>query len=131
MVAQPNAIRFQWTPLPVIDRLFIRAFARSRQLSGAVRDSSPFNNNPSARVQRLGAITIMKLFDRLIVHTEQAQRRLLEYGVDPARLALIPHGVLGQARPKRRSLPRRSSKNAGRSPCCSSASSNPIRERIS
>lgn len=97
---KPDAIHFQWTPLPVIDRLFIRAFARIAPVVLTVHDSSPFNNNPSARLQRLGAITIMKLFDRLIVHTEQAQRRLLEYGVDPACLTLIPHGVLGQAAPQ-------------------------------
>ncbi len=97
---KPDAIHFQWAPLPVIDRLFIRAFARIAPVVLTVHDSSPFNNNPSARLQRVGAIAIMKLFDRLIVHTEQAKRRLLEYGVEPARLALIPHGVLGEAAPK-------------------------------
>ena len=98
---KPDVIHFQWTPLPVIDRLFIPAFRRIAPVVLTVHDSSPFNNNPSSRVQQLGAITIMKMFDRLIVHTEKARAALIDHGMEERKLALIPHGVLAttQAKP--------------------------------
>lgn len=92
---KPDVIHFQWAPLPPVDRLFVRLFRRSWPLVLTVHDSNPFNNNPSARLQRMGAIEIMHGFDRLIVHTEQARKRLLSYGIDETRIAQIAHGCLG------------------------------------
>lgn len=94
--AKPDVIHFQWAPLPVMDRHFINMFKKIAPVILTVHDSSPFNNNPSARLQRIGSITIMERFDRLIVHTKQAQERLAQYGLDPARIARIPHGALGE-----------------------------------
>ncbi len=45
-------------------------------------------------IQNLGAISALGCFDRVIVHTEQARRRLVEYGVAPDRIARIAHGFL-------------------------------------
>jgi len=91
---RPDVIHFQWAPLPVIDRYFIPAFRRIAPVILTVHDSTPFNNNPRSRLQRVGSIEIFKQFDRLIVHTEQAKGRLIAYGLPEARIARIPHGLL-------------------------------------
>lgn len=91
---QPDIIHFQWTPLPVIDRLFIPYFRRIAPVILTVHDSTPFNANPRAPIQSWGAMAILKTFDRLIVHTVQAQQRLAAYGISENRIGLIPHGLL-------------------------------------
>lgn len=92
---KPDVIHFQWAPLPVVDRLFLKALKKIAPVVLTVHDSSPFNNNPSAKLQALGAFTIWSEFDRLIVHTERAEAALTKHHLDPARIARIPHGVLG------------------------------------
>lgn len=92
---KPDVIHFQWAPLPVVDLLFLPFLRRIAPLVLTVHDSSPFNNNPSARLQRIGAFRIMRVFDRLIVHTEKARDAIISHGVDPARIMRIAHGVLG------------------------------------
>jgi glycosyltransferase involved in cell wall biosynthesis len=63
-----------------------------------VHDSAPFNDAPGSSIQRLGATTILRAFDRLIVHTDRARQRLLHYGVEPDRIAQIAHGLLYEGR---------------------------------
>ena len=91
---RPDVIHFQSAALPAADRIFIPAFRRIAPTILTVHDSAPFNNNPSSFVQRIGAISIMKSFDRLIVHTNRARQRLISYGLPPAKVAIIPHGIL-------------------------------------
>jgi len=93
-INKPDVIHFQWTPLAVIDQFFIPAFKKIAPTLLTVHDSSPFNNNPSAKLQRLGAIKIMGIFDHLIVHTEKARLALLGYGIKESSIARIPHGIL-------------------------------------
>jgi glycosyltransferase involved in cell wall biosynthesis len=90
----PDIIHFQWTPLAVVDSRFIPACRRIAPTLLTVHDSAPFNDNPRSRIQRLDATTIMRQFDGLIVHTEAARLRLLNYGVSAARINVIPHGLL-------------------------------------
>src|SRR5262249_10198781 len=45
-------------------------------------------------VQRIGVISIMKSFDRLIVHTNRARQRLISRGLPSAKVVIIPHGML-------------------------------------
>ncbi|MGJ7522949.1 glycosyltransferase family 4 protein [Variovorax sp. LT1P1] len=93
---KPDVIHFQWTPLPVIDRLFIPALRRIAPVVLTVHDSSPFNNSPSSRLQGMRSIEIMKSFDCLIVHTEKARAALGVHGVDPKNVVRIEHGLLGK-----------------------------------
>jgi len=97
---KPDVIHFQWTPLAVIDQFFIPAFRKIAPTVLTVHDSSPFNNNPSAALQRVGAIKIMGAFDHLIVHTEKAQKALHGYGLPPGKISRIPHGILDTEVPK-------------------------------
>ncbi|HVJ55906.1 MAG TPA: glycosyltransferase family 4 protein [Aliidongia sp.] len=91
---RPDIIHFQWAPLPVVDRRFLPALRRLAPLVLTVHDSTPFNGNPSARLQAIGALTIMNEFDALIVHTDQAMRRLGAAGIGGDRLVRVPHGPL-------------------------------------
>lgn len=88
---KPDIIHFQWAPLPVVDKFFISAFRRIAPTILTVHDSMPFNANPRSKLQQLSALTIMRYFDHLIVHTEQAKKRLSTYGLSSSRIA---HGPL-------------------------------------
>lgn len=91
---KPDVIHFQWTPLAVIDQFFIPLFRKIAPTVLTVHDSSPFNNNPSARLQRVGAIKIMGIFDHLIVHTAKARNALSGYGLQEQKITQVPHGIL-------------------------------------
>ena len=91
---QPDVIHFQWLPLPIIDRAFIGALQDIAPLVLTAHDSRPFNTSPSSIIQKLGATSALGCFDRVVVHTEEARRRLVEYGVAPDRIARIAHGFL-------------------------------------
>jgi glycosyltransferase involved in cell wall biosynthesis len=91
---QPDVIHFQWLPLPIIDRTFIGALQNIASLVLTAHDSRPYNASPSSMIQNLGAISALGCFDRVIVHTEQARRRLMEYGIAPDRIVRIAHGFL-------------------------------------
>jgi len=96
---RPDIIHFQWLPLPVVDRAFLGRLARIAPLVVTCHDSQPFNANPGAAVQRLGATAVLARFDRVIIHTEQARPRLAAYGVDAARVQRIAHGFLDDSAP--------------------------------
>jgi len=98
---QPDVIHFQWLPLPIIDRSFIRSLRAIAPLVLTAHDSRPFNASPSSTIQNLGAIAALRQFDSVVVHTEQARRRLVEYGVEADRIARIPHGFLHDDQPLR------------------------------
>ena len=91
---RPDVIHFQWIPLAVVDMRFIPLFRRIAPIVLTVHDSIPFNDNPSARLQCLGAVAIMKQFDQLIVHTAAAHARLENYGIAGEKINIIPHGLL-------------------------------------
>ena len=91
---QPDVIHFQWAPLPVIDRFFLPAIRSIAPAILTVHDSAPFNDNPRSILQRIGAISIMGSFDRLIVHTDRARQRLIDYGLPAGKITIIPHGVM-------------------------------------
>ena len=93
--ARPDVIHFQWLPLPAIDNRFLPALRRLAPLVLTVHDTQPFNGSPTARLQGLGTRQSFAAFDRLIVHTAQGAARLHAQGVPPARLAVLPHGLLG------------------------------------
>jgi glycosyltransferase involved in cell wall biosynthesis len=96
---RPDVIHFQWLPLPVVDRAFLTRLGRIAPLVITCHDSQPFNANPGAAVQRLGATSVLARFDRVIIHTEQARPRLAAYGVESGRIRRIAHGFLDETAP--------------------------------
>jgi glycosyltransferase involved in cell wall biosynthesis len=89
----PDVIHFQWSPLPVVDRLFLGDLRRLAPVVLTAHDSRPFNG-AAWRLQKWGATSILTEFDGVIVHTEEARERLRSYGVSSSRLTRIPHGSL-------------------------------------
>ncbi|MCK1423143.1 glycosyltransferase [Bradyrhizobium sp. 180] len=90
----PDVIHFQWAPLAIVDSQFIPMFRRVAPTVLTVHDSNPFNNNPSSRIQRIGAFSILHCFDHLIVHTTVARDRLLRVGIPDEKISVIAHGLL-------------------------------------
>jgi glycosyltransferase involved in cell wall biosynthesis len=95
----PDVIHFQWLPLPLVDKRFLKALRNIAPLVITAHDSQPFNANPGAALQAVGATSILGAFDRVIVHTSQAQERLLTYGVQPDRIRRVAHGFLNDDQP--------------------------------
>ncbi len=93
---RPDIIHFQWLPLPVVDRRYLKRLRRIAPLVLTVHDTNPFNGNPTGRLQRIGAHAAFGDFDRLIVHTEQGRSRLLAHGEGADRVMVMPHGLLGR-----------------------------------
>ena len=91
---RPDVIHFQWTPLPLVDRMYLPVLRRIAKLVLTVHDSAPFNGAPRSALQMAGAIKILSDFDRLIVHTQAAAERLSNYGLSPERIRRIAHGPL-------------------------------------
>ncbi len=94
---RPDIIHFQWLPLPVVDRRFLKRLRVIAPLVLTVHDTNPFNGNPTGGLQRVGAHAAFADFDRLIVHTEQGRSRLLAHGEGTDRVTVMPHGLLGRA----------------------------------
>jgi glycosyltransferase involved in cell wall biosynthesis len=96
--SRPDVIHFQWSPLPAIDRLFLRELRGLAPVVLTAHDSRPFNG-AAWRLQKWGATSIWKEFDGLIVHTEEARERLVACGVPPSCVVRIPHGLLHDVAP--------------------------------
>ena len=96
----PDVIHFQWAPLAVVDSRFIPRFRKIAPTVMTVHDSNPFNNNPSSRIQRIGALRILHCFDHLIVHTAVARDRLLRVGIPDEKISIIAHGLLTEHIPQ-------------------------------
>jgi glycosyltransferase involved in cell wall biosynthesis len=96
---RPDIIHFQWLPLPAVDNAFLPAFARIAPVILTVHDTRPFNDNPGSALQKLGAMRVLRRFDRLIVHTDQGRERLREHVDDAARIARVDHGLLHESGP--------------------------------
>jgi glycosyltransferase involved in cell wall biosynthesis len=95
----PDIIHFQWLPLPFVDRHFLEGLHRIAPLVLTVHDTNPFNGAPSSGLQGVGMARLFGAFERLIVHTTRGRERLIEQGVDPSRVAVLPHGLLGDNTP--------------------------------
>ncbi|MGB8841018.1 MAG: glycosyltransferase family 4 protein [Aliidongia sp.] len=96
---RPDIIHFQWLPLPIVDRAFLARLRRIAPLVVTAHDSEPFNGNAGAALQHYGAIESLGRFDRIIIHTEQARRRLIGHRLAPAKLSKIAHGFLDHDEP--------------------------------
>jgi glycosyltransferase involved in cell wall biosynthesis len=91
----PDVIHFQWLPLPFVDRRFLAGLRRIAPLVLTVHDTNPFNGAPSSGLQGVGMAKLFGAFERLVVHTARGRERLIDQHVDPSRISVLPHGLLG------------------------------------
>jgi glycosyltransferase involved in cell wall biosynthesis len=95
----PDVVHFQWLPLPVVDRFYLRALARVAPLVFTVHDTTPFHGASTSRLQLLGAESVYDAFERLIVHTRTSRDELVARGVPASDVSVIPHGILEYPQP--------------------------------
>jgi glycosyltransferase involved in cell wall biosynthesis len=91
---RPDVIHFQWCPLPAVDGRFLPLFRRIAPIVLTVHDTMPFNGAPGSSLQTLGALSLLRGFDHLIVHTDQGLERVSAHVGNARRIARIPHGLL-------------------------------------
>lgn len=91
---RPAVVHFQWAVLPTLDILAMALIRRRCPVVMTVHDTVPFNGQRLSLLQNLAFDVPIRFSDRVIVHTEAGRRRLLERGVPPAKVAVIPHGPL-------------------------------------
>lgn len=81
-----DVVHHQWIPVPWLDVALLPR--RPRLLT--VHNAAP----RSSRLGRDRAVAaVIERMDALVVHSEHGRGRLLERGVDPARVHVIPHGA--------------------------------------
>jgi glycosyltransferase involved in cell wall biosynthesis len=99
-------VHFQWSPLPAIDCWIISLLRRHLPVVLTLHDSNPYQGGASW-LMRQGYANLLPLFDAIIVHTQQGQRRVAAMGVDPNLIYRIPHGLLGEGGQPKPFLPSR------------------------
>jgi glycosyltransferase involved in cell wall biosynthesis len=87
-----DVIHFQWILLPVFDWLILKMISKKIGKLLTVHDTQVANGDKVGRIQVLGMGRVLRLFDRIIVHTDIGLYRLVERGVDPGKITRIPHG---------------------------------------
>ncbi len=92
-----DIVHFQWAMLPLLDSVAIGRLRRYCPVVLTVHDTTPFNGKAVNPLQRHGFERVLRSVDRLIVHTAEGRAVLVAQGLDPARIAVIPHGLLSTA----------------------------------
>jgi glycosyltransferase involved in cell wall biosynthesis len=88
-----DVVHFQWLAVQQLDQQLVRAFRRPRVLTA--HDVLPRQALPG---QRAAQRRIYDLMDAVVVHSEHGRARLVdELALSPARVHVIPHGVLRPA----------------------------------
>jgi glycosyltransferase involved in cell wall biosynthesis len=95
LLASPrDVLHLQWLPAPELDALFLRARG---PLVFTAHDLLPRRTAHWTRLWR----SLFARFDRVVVHSERGRGVLADLGVDPSRLAVIPHPVFRSDPPRR------------------------------
>ena len=100
-----GVLHLQWLPFPLADAVALRLRRRRGPVVVTVHDTTPFNGAPSHPLQARGFRVALGAADRLIVHTAEGRRRLVDRGLPAERIAVVPHGPLDDAGPGSRRAP--------------------------
>jgi glycosyltransferase involved in cell wall biosynthesis len=90
----PDAVHMQWVVLPLLDALALWLIKRKCALVFTAHDTVPFNGLHVSLLQNLGFDLPLRMADAVVVHTRTGRRRLIERGVEPSKIVVIPHGPL-------------------------------------
>jgi glycosyltransferase involved in cell wall biosynthesis len=83
---RPDVVHLQWADIPQLDAWLLRTRA---PLVFTAHDLLPRRTAHRTDLWR----RLFRRFDRVVVHSESGRRALAEFGVDEAKLRLIPHPV--------------------------------------
>ena len=87
-----DIVHFQWSVLPAADLRAIRKLRDRAPVVLTVHDTTPFNGNPTSKLQVVGFPQVLAEVDHVIVHTSRGQAALIEAGCPQDKLSVIPHG---------------------------------------
>ncbi len=88
-LADADLVHIQWLPLPLADDLLLARLSKQTALVHTVHNADAYHDD--AGVQGRGYAGLLDRFAALIVHGETTRAVLVERGVDPARIHIIPH----------------------------------------
>jgi glycosyltransferase involved in cell wall biosynthesis len=91
---RPDVVHVQWAVLPLLDTLALALIRCVCPVVFTVHDPVPYNGVKLSWAQRMGFDAPMRVASRLIVHTAAGRDALVERGIDPARIRVVPHGPL-------------------------------------
>jgi glycosyltransferase involved in cell wall biosynthesis len=84
-----DVVHFQWLPIPALDRLLVRRFARPVVLTA--HDVTPREVRAGTRG---GTAALLRSVDAVVVHSQAGRRRLVaDMRVPEERVHVIPHGA--------------------------------------
>jgi glycosyltransferase involved in cell wall biosynthesis len=97
---KPDIVHFQWLPIPMIDRRYLRKLRRIAPLVLTLHNTTTFHGSLAQRLhQEVGFGSIFQHLSGLIVHTEFSKRIVIERGWLPAeKIHVVRHGVLDHYR---------------------------------
>lgn len=84
----PDVVHLQWLPRPEYDVRWVRRLAQRRATVLTAHDVLPRRERALAAWREA-----LSLVDRVVVHSHRAVGQLQELGVEPGRIARIPHPV--------------------------------------
>lgn len=87
-----DIVHFQWSVLPAADLRAIRKLRQRAPVLLTVHDTTPFNGNPTSKLQVIGFDKLLSEVDHIVVHTSRGHAALTQAGCPEAKLSVIPHG---------------------------------------
>jgi glycosyltransferase involved in cell wall biosynthesis len=107
---RPQVVHVQWVVIPLLDVIAFWLIRWRSPVVLTVHDTVPTNGQRLTLLQDAGFDVPMRLADAIIVHTQTGRQRLIERGVSPLKIDVIPHGPLPlwerPARPRSATDPR-------------------------
>ena len=89
-----EVIHVQWMLVPLFYWILMKSMGRRIGKVLTMHDTQVSNGGHVQRVQTLGLEQALRMFDRIIVHTDAGAKRLLGRGIEPKKIVRIPHGLL-------------------------------------
>ncbi|MDB4985334.1 MAG: hypothetical protein JWN04_512, partial [Myxococcaceae bacterium] len=91
---KPDVLHFQWTVVPPLDWAAALLMRKKVAIVLTVHDTLPHNGERVPFVQRWAFDLPIHAADRVIVHTHQGRKRLLDRGIPAEKISVIAHGPL-------------------------------------
>ncbi|PZU56905.1 MAG: glycosyl transferase [Sphingobium sp.] len=91
-MAHADVAHVQWLPFAMADARMLGRLGRHTALVHTVHNARPYHGDGGATgLQGRGYRALLDRFDALIVHGEPTRDALLEQGIDPALIHIVPH----------------------------------------